>query len=471
MEYSRAACKCVRWNLTIRALEAASLALILIVPTLSARTWYVAPAGSGNGSSAFSPLGTFSAGMNASVAGDTLLLLDGEYTESLVISKSGTSTLPITIMAQTVGGVFINGQGARIPVTAYQKSYVNIDGIRAGNSSEYVYHILYCDHFRITRCAGFNAGGALDDNANFHIFEIAYSTNMFAEDIWAWGTGRYSFVYYGCTNCLIRRAVLRPGLFRRCPHAGLAIYCTDSSLAENVLVFEARVDPASGYGGTAPWQLITGGFVCEGHDCPGNKSSGPNRMLGCMGIDNGQHWNVVPRSQPARCFIWNEYRGSFEDWVLWKNPDKAFAAFTDSSTRTMPARSLEGDPANVVRNTQPDIVHRYIDGALSSQPLWPWPYEDLIKRDLNMTETITEYVCRQLSPYIVIPGTADIHDDAPRMVYLKTKLPSDAPVRAYSLKGNLLSNAQRANWPAVFIVIDETGASLRCRLTGAPRHP
>jgi hypothetical protein len=199
--------------------------------------------------------------------------------------------------------------------------------------------------------------------------------------------------------------VFRPGLYRRCPHAGLAAYCSDHTLVENVIVFEARVDPASGYGGTADWQLITGGFVCEGHDCPNAKSSGNNRMYGCIGIDNGEHWSVTPRSQPAGCFIWNEYGGEFEDWVLWKNPDKAFAAFTDSSTRVMPLRSLEGDPANVVKNTGPQILTQYVDGALTVSPLWPWPYEDIIKADMGMSETITEYVRRQLAPYIAIPQT------------------------------------------------------------------
>lgn len=382
-----------------------AMGLVLgLAPALSARTVYVAPGGTGNGASAASPLGTLAAGMQAIAAGDTLLLLDGEYREALNINKSGTADKPLTIRAQNVGGAFLNGEGARIPITALNRSYIHLDGLRAGNSSEHVYHILWGAHFRITRCAGFNAGGAQRDDANFHIFEIGYSTDMFVEDVWAWGTGRYAFTFYGCSRSHLRRGVFRPGFYRAAPHAGLAVYCSDSTLVENVIAFEARIDPASGYGGTEPYKLITGGFVCEGHDCPDNKSSKDNRMLGCIGIDNGQLPAVTPRSQPAGCFIWNEYGGVFEDWVLWKNADKAFSAFTDSSTRVMPARSLEGDPSRILRNTGPRILTRYVDGLLGQDPLWPWPYEELIKRDMGMSETITEYVRRQLAPQIAIPG-------------------------------------------------------------------
>jgi hypothetical protein len=366
-----------------------------------AGTYYVSPAGTGNGSSESSPSGSLSAGMNAVGPGDTLMLLDGEYRQTLNLNKSGSAGRPITIRAKNVGRAYINGEGARYPVSAWQTSYINLDGLKAGNSHEHVYHILYASHYKITRCSGFNAGGALDDAANFHVFEIAYSDSVLLEDVWGWGTGRYTCTFYGCHGCTIRRGVFRPGLYCRCPHAGLAVYCTDSSLAENVIVFNARVNPASGYGAPNPWQLIVGGFVCEGHDCPGNKSSRDNRIYGCIGIDNGQHWDSVPRTQPAGCFIWNEYQGVFEDMVLWKNPDKGFADFTHTST--LPVRSLEGDPDNVVKNTNPNVLNRYVDGQLTGQDLWPWPYEDIIKQDMDMTQTITEYVREQLAPFILIP--------------------------------------------------------------------
>jgi hypothetical protein len=383
------------------------LSLIFVIQTAFPGTYYMSPNGTGDGSSAGSPVGTFSAGMGLVSAGDTLVLLDGEYTQSLNVSKSGARDAHIVIKAGNVGGAFINGENVRIPITIWQKSWIHFDGIKAGNSNEHVYHLLYADHLKITRCAGFNAGGAKDPDANFHIFEIAYSDSAFAEDIWGWGTGRYTCTFYGCSNSHIRRGLFRPGLYSRCPHAGLAIYCTDHTLTENVIVFESRVDPTSTYGGTEPWKLITGGFVCEGHDCPNTKSSKDNRHYGCIAIDNGEHWDVTPRSQPAGCFVWNEFQGEFQDWVLWKNADKGFANFTD--TFVAPTRCLEGDPSNIVSNTNPNILKRYEDGIITNQDLWPWPYEDIIKTDMGMSETITEYVRRQLDPYIVIPQASVEH--------------------------------------------------------------
>lgn len=419
--------------------------ILLLFQLSSADTWYVSPDGGGDGSSETSPLGSLSSAQNGLSPGDTLILLDGEYLEPLDITKLGSEGQPITIMAQNVGKAFINGSGSHIPVSAWQKSWINLDGLRAGNSSEHVYHILYCDNFVITRCAGFDAGGALDPDANFHIFEIAYSTDFLCEDVWGWGTGRYSFVYYGCSRCHIRRGVFKPGLYCRCPHAGLAIYCTDSSLVENVIVFNCRVDPASGYGGTEPWKLITGGFVCEGHDCPDNKSSRGNRLYGCIGIDNGEHWDVTPRSQPAGCFIWNEFQGEFEDWVLWKNPDKAFAEFTEPGVSILPARSLEGDPDNVISNTGPGILDRYVDGELTDISLWPWPYEEIIREDFGMEETVTEYVRSQLDPFIVLPNTGVIEGAGhhPRPILPGADDLPGQPVRIYSVNGRLIMSTEK----------------------------
>jgi len=58
-----------------------------------------------------------------------------------------------------------------------------------------------------------------------------------------------------------------------------------------------------------------------------------------------------------------------------------------------------------------DVLKRYEDGVLTDTDLWPWPYENLIKRDMGMSETITEYVRRQLAPFIEIPGAA-VHNQS-----------------------------------------------------------
>lgn len=74
-------------------------------------------------------------------------------------------------------------------------------------------------------------------------------------------SGRYSFLYYGVSHGILRRSVFRPGYYYRCPHAGVAIYCTDHTITENVIVFNARVDPNSDFEAPQPWKLLVSGFV------------------------------------------------------------------------------------------------------------------------------------------------------------------------------------------------------------------
>lgn len=148
---------------------------------------------------------------------------------------------------------------------------------------------------------------------------------------------------------------------------------------------------------------MTSGFVCEGHDCINNKRSRDNKHFGCIAIDNGEEISEWPDSNPAGCFIWNEYQGSFEDMVVWKNAEAGFGFYNNQYANTMPTRSLEGKPQDIQKNTGPKILKRYVNGQLTDEDLWPWPYEELIKADLGMSETITEYIKRQLAPYIEIP--------------------------------------------------------------------
>jgi len=180
-----------------------------------------------------------------------------------------------------------------------------------------------------------------------------------------------------------------PGPYWSTPHAGLAVYCSDHTLIENVVVFGTRLD-AAGSG-------CVSGIVCEGHDCPNSKSSTDNRFYGCIAIDNGQSGQTT-----AGVFVWNEFQGTFEDMVVWKNIGSPFA-IASTPVSTYPTRSLEGSPSQVTKNTGPQILTRYVDGALTAEALWPWPYEDIIMRDFGMQETVTQYVRWQLAPYITIP--------------------------------------------------------------------
>ena len=63
-----------------------------------------------------------------------------------------------------------------------------------------------------------------------------------------------------------------------------------------------------------------------------------------------------------------------------------------------------GEAANFSSNTQylntgnVRLQNRYVDGVYTSESLWPWPYEDIIERDFQLGETLTDMVFRLLVP-------------------------------------------------------------------------
>jgi hypothetical protein len=51
------------------------------------------------------------------------------------------------------------------------------------------------------------------------------------------------------------------------------------------------------------------------------------------------------------------------------------------------------------------LTHRYVDGVLTNEPLWPWPMEDRIQAELgfSVTELMTD----------LIFGTSDLSEIYP----------------------------------------------------------
>ena len=75
---------------TPRTMLSALCLLLAAFALAAAATRYVAPGGTGLGGSEDSPLGSFVTAIDGVGPGDTIVLLDGEYRETLNLSKSGT---------------------------------------------------------------------------------------------------------------------------------------------------------------------------------------------------------------------------------------------------------------------------------------------------------------------------------------------------------------------------------------------
>lgn len=391
------------------------LTLILFwgIHDLSGKVIYVAPEGNGDGTRENSPMGSLTKAVKLLNPGDTLILLDGEYTEPLRLRNvKGTEEERITIKAKNICKAFINGKvKLQYAVEVEDCEYLTFDGIKAGNTLHSVWKIRNNNNLILKRCAGFNAGylvsqdghyeGSYKDNC--HIFGISESDNILAEDIWAWGTGRYNFVYYKCTNSVLRRGVFRPtntelGFgYDRGPHSGFNLYDCDNSIAENCIAFECRFHPESDQAAGNRWGLVMGGMVFDDHTLP----SGYNYVLGCFDLDNGNSREEAPRANAA-VHLMSKWSGKLEDVVIWKNARSYGIVKNTSGKVDLPTRALIGSPSEIKQNTIDDskLNYRYVNGKLTDVPLWPWPYEDIIKEQMKMDETMTEYVSRMVSPYI-----------------------------------------------------------------------
>jgi poly(beta-D-mannuronate) lyase len=89
--------------------------------------------------------------INAAVAGDVIILQNGVYTTSaaITITRTGTSSAPITIQAQTVGGVEIRGtNGFSVNSPA---SWIVIDGFLLTHASGHDSIASGATHIRFTR--------------------------------------------------------------------------------------------------------------------------------------------------------------------------------------------------------------------------------------------------------------------------------------------------------------------------------
>jgi hypothetical protein len=169
------------------------------------RTYYLSPRGDDDGAGTRgAPWRTFGRAFEALGPGDTLLLLDGTYTEATtgVIQpnvRNGTRGKPITIRARHDGKAIIDGQGRVTPVKLgdnwgdggpYGDWYV-VQGIVARNGPDTVVSVKG-SHNVLRRVSAYD--GDTDDNT---LVMLVMGNDNLLEDVVAAGTGRYMINIYG----------------------------------------------------------------------------------------------------------------------------------------------------------------------------------------------------------------------------------------------------------------------------------
>ncbi len=225
------------WKIAFSALCFTVLVITSFLPVSSwASVYYIAPNGlDDNSGSSSAPWGTFSHAMNLLKPGDTLILKDGTYYQTMHVSISGEPGNPITFKAENDGQVTIDGQGVRwvcyigdSSESAPRTQYINVEGIRCRNSSVGTFSVMRSDYINVKRVSAYHSGGG-----NNPMFDLWRSTYALLEDVAASGNGRVMYNPSACDHITIRRAFGYWWSSDSTPRNYMQIYGSDNVLVEN----------------------------------------------------------------------------------------------------------------------------------------------------------------------------------------------------------------------------------------------
>jgi hypothetical protein len=274
---------------------------VLLIPYfVSAGSYYVSPSGSDSWPGTSSqPWATFLKAMGIIQPGDTLLLKDGTYYQSLDVTRSGTSDNPITIKAENDGKAIIDGQGNKMPcrVNGILTNHLHdiiVEGIICKNSNEDVIYIRDADRITLNRVSAYNAA-----DGNFVQFSLWRTTYVTLTECAASGNGRKQYnlldtQYTKMHRCWGRWVSEVSGYGG---YTGISIYNSNYVLAENnVLTSQTGTSVkafaiAGQYGSIANYNELYGNVVYN-HGLEAFLVSSSqartegNRIINNVGIDN-----------------------------------------------------------------------------------------------------------------------------------------------------------------------------------------
>jgi len=352
-------------------------------------------------------------------AGDTLCLVDGTYTGANSMIEppngmSGTAGNPITVKALNDGGATLNGQFARQPVALYQNDWFVLEGFNAHSSNNSVVHI-----------AGPSGGGNGSDNvivrrvvawdapfdSNSQVFDVDNSQGVLLEDVAGFGSGRKTFVVYRSDDVILRRAWGRwEGSNRSGPKEAFSLsYRSYDVIGENLIAFWT-----GGLGGVTdqlygalsrdrleanddPWEdpdrNFAGNVKLLGSIAyvPATASPSPGSDFGGVflgGMDFLELIDVVSYVNKATTNTFSLVNcGSCTGPVDNLTASNLTAIGGDGSARiesqwainNIDERATVAQAANIYTNpTGSRICYNFVDGTLTSEPLWPWPMNQRI---------------------------------------------------------------------------------------------
>ncbi len=181
------------------------------------QTYYASPTGndSKSGLNEQNAWATFNRAWRSLYPGDTLILLDGVYHQSLnPNTRNGKPGQYITVKAKNDGKAIIEGDNQRTPILLGNTwtgesgenpvgNYFDIEGIVARNSNDMVVYLYGSNHNILRRVSAYNA----NTDTNSAVFTIGAPSAQYnlIEDCVASGTGRKMILMFQAGHNTIRR--------------------------------------------------------------------------------------------------------------------------------------------------------------------------------------------------------------------------------------------------------------------------
>lgn len=233
------------------------LVMFLVPLFLFATNYYVSPAGADNNSgSPENPFKTIQKGINQLKPGDTLFVRQGTYVETLNAGNSGTSVLPITIMAYPGEVPVIDGEdklpsanwgdlvlitGNHVHISGFEVKNSNINGIRLGGGGV----MLEGEHTKASKMNvhhiwehGIIAKGNYSMVEDCIVWQCAYSNSINpgnpAAGYWSTGISAARSPVDGIT----RNAILRGNISYNNWGEGISSFEADGTLIEDNISFD-----------------------------------------------------------------------------------------------------------------------------------------------------------------------------------------------------------------------------------------
>jgi hypothetical protein len=373
-------------------------------------THYASPSGSGNGLSQGSPF-QIAKFWSVATPGKVLCLLDGTYTGGITPPDTfaGTASQPITIRALNEGEVLIDGGTSK---GAYLRgSYGILEGVnvKGGDNSTFTIS-YYSDHWIARRIVIWN-----DTNANNNVDNMVElnGTNGLLEDCAVFGKGR-KLVTLGAggggggnRNNVVRRCWSRwenrtPG---GSPTNTFEMgYYQDGVTYENLIGTRGCIPGCYSNSPEPPFEL----FMTKNSKWLGSISYVPPEadyasggLLFFYGDGGSGHYSenvllkdIVGYISPANP-AFSVSRPFRLDQEVVSNVNLRVDNLVGVAGATGSCSEPSWQGCNTIRTGRslaeaigpdksvwrevPGICHRYVNGQLTNDPLWPWPMNQRIK--------------------------------------------------------------------------------------------